>query len=240
MAEIDWGQIINAGAQIAGAYAQSRAAGRQAEAVTNQAQDRTAQSGYATDKSLDLEALVRAQQAELDRMKGVMSEYDTRLSAPQARANNSVRGDILANVQDVGVSGPPGVNVTNFSGGLRPSLLSGNSRALGAQMSKEALLSELANDEPTPYSSMKPFDVSSILNRAAPEQTELPQESGMDRVMQQISLWGGLAGAGLNAMGQPNQPSAQTLAGQLATNPYRGLPPGVGVAPSNPVWTPQG
>lgn len=217
--EIDWGQVINAGAQIAGAYAQSKAAGRAAEAAANQRQDAGAQNAYATDKSLDLEALVRAQQAELDRMKGVMSEYDTRLAAPQRRAANSVRGDILANVQDVGVSGPPGVNVTSFSGGLRPSLLSGNSRALGAQMSKEALLSELANDEPTPFSSMQPFDVSSIINRTSPEQTALPQANPMDRVMEQIGLWGGLASGVMNSQRPTQSPWTETRGAMVTPSP---------------------
>lgn len=235
--QVDWGQLINAGAQIGAAYAQSRAQGRQAEAITNQRQDAGAQGAYATDKSLDLEALVRAQQAELDRAKGIMSEYEQRLSAPQSRAANSVRGDILANVQDVGFDAPAGVNVTSFSGGLRPSLLSGNSRALGQQMSKEALLDALSGGGPQPFSALKPMDVSSITDRTAPEQTGLPQASAMDRVMENIGLWGGLASAGMNAYGA-QQPSAQTLAGQLATNNYRGLPAGVGVAPPNPVWQP--
>lgn len=212
--DVDWGQVINAGAQIAGAYAQSKAQGRAAEAAINQRQDAGAQNAYATDKSLDLEALVRAYQAELDRATGTLKEYETRLAAPQQRAGNSVRGDILANVQDVGVSGPPGVNVTSFSGGLRPSLLSGNSRALGAQMSKEALLSELANDEPTPFSSMSPVDLSSITGRSAPAQTGLPQASGMDKVMEQIGLYGGLASAGLNAM------NGRTTAGQIAAQGF--------------------
>ena len=212
--DVDWGQVINAGAQIAGAYAQSKAQGRAAEAAINQRQDAGALSAHATDKSLDLEALVRAYQAELDRATGTLKEYETRLAAPQQRAGNSVRGDILANVQDVGVSGPPGVNVTSFSGGLRPSLLSGNSRALGAQMSKEALLSELANDEPTPFSSMSPVDLSSITGRSAPAQTGLPQASAMDKVMEQIGLYGGLASAGLNAM------NGRTTAGQIAAQGF--------------------
>ena len=219
--DIDWGQIINAGSQIAGAYAQSKAQGRAAEAQLNQRQDQGAQNAYATDKSLDLEALVRAYQAELDRATGTLKEYETKLAAPQSRASNSVRGDILANVQDVGVSGPPGVNVTSFSGGLRPSLLSGNSRALGAQMSKEALLSELANDEPTPFSSMSPVDLSSITGRTAPAQTALPQPSGMDKVMEQIGLWGGLASAGLNSQQRPN--SGQWIEGH-GSNVYLSAP----------------
>jgi hypothetical protein len=193
MADIDWGEIISAGAQIAGAYAQSRAQGRAAESTINQRQDAQAQNAYATDKSLDLAALIQGYQAELDKAKGQLSEYETRLSAPQSRAANRVRGDILANAQDVGVNAPAGVNVTSFTGGLRPSLLSGNSRALGAQMSKEALLDAL-NGSPTPFSDMAPVDLSGITGRTAPAQTALPQPSGMDKVMEQIGLWGGLAG----------------------------------------------
>lgn len=201
---IDWSSVINAGAQIAGAYAQSKAAGRAAEAAANQRQDQGAQNAYATDKSLDLEALIRGYQAELDKAKGQLSEYETKLSAPQSRAANSVRGDILANVQDVGVSAPDGVNVTSFSGGLRPSLLSGNSRALGQQMSKEALLDALSG-APTPFSDLAPVDLSSVTSRRAPAQTALPQASTMDRVMEQIGLWGGLASGVMNGQQRPNQ-----------------------------------
>jgi hypothetical protein len=199
---VDWGSIISAGAQIGAAYAQSRAQGRQAEAVANQAQDRTAQSAYATDKSLDLEALIRGYQAELDKAKGQLSEYETRLSAPQSRASNAVRGDILANVQDATVSAPEGVNVTTFGGGLRPSLLSGNSRALGAQMSKEALLDALSGS-PMPFSDMAPVDLSSITGRSAPEQTALPQPNTMDRVMEAIGTYGGMASALANSQRPP-------------------------------------
>lgn len=218
--EVDWGSLISAGAQIANSYAQSRANGRAAESTINQRQDTGAQNAYATDKSLDMEALIRGYQAELDRAKGQLDEYETRLEAPQARAANSVRGDILANVQDVGVDGPPGVNVTSFSGGLRPSMLSGNSRALGQQMSKEALMSAL-DGTPAPYANLQPIDLSSITSRTSPAQTELPQESGMDRVMQQIGLWGGLAG-GLANTQRPNN-NGQWLEGH-GSNVYLSAP----------------
>lgn len=117
---IPWGAIISAGAQLASSYAASKAQGRAAEAALNQRQDQGAQQAYATDKSLDLEALVRAYAAEQDRAAGILKEHEAKLAAPQQRASNAVRGDILANVQDVGVSAPPGVNVTSFSGGVAP------------------------------------------------------------------------------------------------------------------------
>jgi hypothetical protein len=199
---IDWGQVISAAAQVGGAVAQSKAQGRAAEASINQRQDQGAQNAYATDKSLDLEALIRGYQAELDKAKGQLSEYETKLSAPQSRASNAVRGDILANVQDVGVSAPDGVNVTSFSGGLRPSLLSGNSRALGQQMSKEALLDALSGT-PTPFSDMAPVDLSPITRRTAPSQTALPQPSGMDKVLEAIGTYGSIAGGLMNSQ-RPN------------------------------------
>jgi hypothetical protein len=208
---VDWGQLINAGAQIGAAYAQSKAQGRAAEAVANQRQDQGAQNAYATDKSLDLEALIRGYQAELDKAKGQLSEYETKLAAPGQRAANSVRGDILANVQDVGFDAPAGVNVTSFSGGLRPSLLSGNSRALGGQMSKEALMDALSGS-PTPFSNMAPVDLSSITGRTAPEQTALPQASAMDRVMEAIGTYGGMTSALMNSQ-RPNNTGSQWLEG---------------------------
>lgn len=238
--QVDWGAVISAGAQIGGQIAASRAQGRAAEAAVNQRQDAGAQNAYATDKNLDLEALVRAYAAEQDRASGILKEYEAKLAAPQARASNAVRGSILKNVQDVGVSAPAGVNVTSFSGGLRPSILDENTRALGDQMSKEALMDALDGKDPTPFSDMAPVDLSSITGRTSPTPTALPQASGMDKVLENIALYGGLASAGLNAMGQPQrqQQAAQTIAGQLATNNFRGVPAGVGVAPPNPVWTP--
>lgn len=235
-----WVGLIQTGAQLAGSIAASKAQGRAAESAINQRQDQGAQNAYTTDKSLDMEALVRAYQAQLDRASGQLKEYEAKLAAPQQRASNSVRGDILANVQDVGFDAPAGVNVTSFSGGLRPSLLSENSRALGGQMSKEALMDALDGKDPTPFSDMAPVDLSSITGRTSPTQTALPQASGMDKVLEAIGMYGGLASAGLNAMGQPQrqQQAAQTIAGQLATNNFRGVPAGVGVAPPNPVWTP--
>lgn len=93
-------------------------------------------------------------------------------------------------------------------------------------MSKEALLSALNNDTPTPFSSMKPVDLSSITGRTAPAQTPMPQASNLDKVMEQIGLWGGIASGIGGAMQQ--QP---TTAGQLAA---RGFDPRVQVGTNVP------
>lgn len=213
---IPWGSIINAGAQVAGSYAANKAAGKVQQAGVTQAQDRNALAGYQTDKSLDMNALVQQYQAQLDKAKGELEQYKTALEAPGQRASNSVRGDLLANLQDVSVGGAPkGVNVVNFGGGLRPSLLSGNSRELGQQMSREALLSEMKGT-PTPYSDVKPFDASAITSRTAPDLTALPQNSTLDSIMNNIALYGSMAGAVGTALKKAPKP---TVASQLTTVP---------------------
>lgn len=240
MADIPWGEIIQAGGQIGAAYAANRAAGRQAEAPINQRQDVNALAGYQTDASKDLSAMNAETQAKLDRALGMLKEYESALSAPGARASNSVRGDILAGIQDATVSAPAGVNVTSFGGGLRPSLLSGNSRELGRQMSREALLSQMEGT-PTPYTDLELPDFASIRNRTAPELTALPQPSGMDRVMEGIGTYGSMAAAIQQALQQRNQ--QPTAASTLAMTPpgsraTPGLPPGIGTTVPNPTWPP--
>jgi hypothetical protein len=223
---INWSQIAQTAATVAPAVANiaaARAKGRADEAKISGDFDRGTVDRYATDKQLDLDAVIRGYQAELDRAKGQLSEYETRLAAPQARASNSVRGDILANVQDVGIDAPRGVNVTTFSGGLRPSLLSPESRQLGGVMSKEALLSALSDDAPRPFSNMQPFDASAITSRRAPAQTPLQQPGALDKIMENIALYGGLAGVGYNAFTTPRPNPIQGRA--LPTNTAAGLAP---------------
>ena len=71
-----------------------------------------------------------------------------RAGMPGARANDAVQGDVMAGVQNVGTVGSG--RDLRFTGGLSPSLLSGNTRQLGGQMSRQALMSAMgrggAND----------------------------------------------------------------------------------------------
>jgi hypothetical protein len=69
------------------------------------------------------------------------------LRAPGMNARNSVQGDILANVQPATVNGPiTGThgNIPQITGGLSPSLLSQNTRRLGSEMSRKALLAQMS------------------------------------------------------------------------------------------------
>lgn len=215
---MDWGAIIQAAAaaaQVAGQASAKRAEGRAATAQLNQANDRTAQQGYQTDKSLDLQALNSAYQAALSRGQGVLSEQAANLAAPGKRAANSVRGDLLAGLQDVSINRPTGVPTISVSGGLRPSLLSGNSRALGAAMSRQALLDQMA-PAATPFSDLKPLDVSGITGRTAPGPTPLPQSGALDSILSNIGMYGSLAGAIAPAF-QQRQPPFMEYRGMTGT-----------------------
>ncbi len=73
------------------------------------------------------------------------------LDAPSTRAHQSVQGDIMANAQDVNISGLPSyVKMGQISGGLRPSLMSGNTRQLGGEMSRKALMDQMKGDSFAP------------------------------------------------------------------------------------------
>lgn len=190
---MDWGAIISAASAVAANAAAARAKAQQAEAAANHANDQVAQAGYATDKTTNLQALSAAQNAANARAGGILNEQELALSAPRSRAQNSVRGSVLANAQDASISGlPKGVTVPTISGGLRPSMFSGDTRALGQQMTRDALLSQMA-PQATPYSDLKPLDVSSITNMTAPGPTPLPQASTLDGILSAIGTYGGLA-----------------------------------------------
>lgn len=170
---MDWGAIVQAASAAATVIAQQQAAKSAAKANQAAAQSRNDtinQQGY---------------QGDLGRARGILDEQAAALAAPGRRAANAVRGDALANLQDATISGlPPGVTVPTISGGLRPSMFSGSTRALGQQMARDALLSQMAGSA-TPFSGMK----------AAPGATPLPQTSALDNILNNIGMYGSLAGA---------------------------------------------
>lgn len=163
--------FIGAGASALGALGQGRAQGRQAEANANQNQDQ-----------------LRLQAARLN------------LEAPGQRASNSVRGDILANVQPVSINGPithTHGQMPQITGGLSPALLSQNTRQLGGEMSRDALLSQMQG-APTPDVGGPGIGKGIRQAQATPQQTglfqptPLPQKSGLDTFLNGAGIGGDL------------------------------------------------
>jgi hypothetical protein len=132
-----------------GAISAGRAAGRVDEANLNRGINRDAVENYTA---------------------RLVGERD-KLAAVGTRANNSVRGDIMANAQDAHISMPSTIPKTTISGGLRPSMFSANTRQLGADMSAGALADSRA---PSPLLAPPPLaepsqagKLDSILNTAS-------------------------------------------------------------------------
>ena len=161
---------------IAGGASAGRAAGREREAGINQNQDLLRQRAAQM-----LEEALQGR-AGLD-----LKQRQFGLDAPGQRAGNAVRGDVLANAQDASIGGPithTRGQVPQISGGLRPSLISGNTRQLGSEMSRGALMSQMAGDkfEPLPPPSF-------------PEVTPQPQAGKFDTFLNILGGVGQFTGA---------------------------------------------
>lgn len=108
------------------------------------------------------------------------------LSAPDALAKQSVKGDVLANGQDASVSGLPSyIHVGQVSGGLRPSMLSDSTRALGGQMSRNAL----ADSTSGKYTTQAPLP-------SVPGATPMPDPSALQGLLSKTGIASGLASTG--------------------------------------------
>lgn len=114
------------------------------------------------------------------------------LDAPGKRASNSVRGDILANAQDAVGSGiSPNIPVPTITGGLRPSMFSANTRALGGEMSSQALASQKAGDNFAPLPTLPDYKP----GPTSPSLTDVPQAGKLDSILNVASSIGGLMGS---------------------------------------------
>lgn len=115
----------------------------------------------------------------------LMNQNQFALGAPRAEMSNAAHGDLLANMQDVGIQGPitrTHGQVPQITGGLRPSLLSANTRQLGQNVSRDMLLRNM--------NGMDNLNLSGNV----PSITPPPQANGFDTALNGIGLAGGLSG----------------------------------------------
>ena len=233
---MDWATImplVTAGVSTAGQIAAARQQGRQAQAQAQVPVDRMNQDAATSTLGIQQRGLDAQDAARLARALGMLQEQRASLEAPGMNASNAVRGDILANAQDAEFSGPSRVPKFEFSGGLRPSMFSGNTRQLGSAMSRDALMSQLKGSA-TPFSDLPEADYSQILNaKPVPGATPLPEGSRMDSVLQAIGQYGGLAAGVYNGMNPPSTP-APTMPTAPSQTPLAQMPWGNVGAPQAP------
>lgn len=122
-----WDLLGNLGS-VFGGYGAASQQGRETQASMQQNQDRLAQQRYGN----------QLQAAQLN------------LTAPQVRAAQSVKGDILANAQPFQWTGQTrmvgNIPVPQSTGGLSPALFSDNTRSLGRLLSAGAVGQQGVND----------------------------------------------------------------------------------------------
>lgn len=94
--------------------------------------------------------------------------YNSELAAPGKIAGNAVRGDILSNARDVSIAAPSDIPVPQISGGLRPSMFSPTTRALGNSITANAAATPMPVATPPTLQPMETAGTgTNILNSAA-------------------------------------------------------------------------
>lgn len=188
-ASIPVGQAI---AQVAGGLSQGSANQRGAE--NNQAAERNRLLAqlYGTKQNATLNALDAGSREARDQRSQALDERKYALSAPSVRAGQSVRGSIMANAQPVTISGiPSDIHVPTISGGLSPALFNANTRALGDEMTRKALVDQLKGDD---FAPMEKTDFKSGI--LADPKMEAYQKAGLlEKILGGIGMVGSVAGA---------------------------------------------
>ena len=167
---VDWGQIAQVGMNMASQYANSRS---QARAGAAQAQQTQNAQGVAQNTSQNN---VLLQMAQIELLRKQMEEANR-----GGRAQQTVRGDLMANVQDASFARPSWVPTMALSGGVRPSALGPNSREAGRELSTQALSALKSGDAFMPINPMGPIDLDA----------NMPQESAFDKLMGGVGAVGG-------------------------------------------------
>jgi hypothetical protein len=114
-------------------------------------------------------AAYRQNLANEARFRSMLASRELALRAPEMRANASIRGDRLANAQPIHIQRPSNIPDLQVTGGFSPANWSENTRALGRQMSANALAGS-GTDELTPPElerSPQPSRLDSYLNTAS-------------------------------------------------------------------------
>ncbi len=178
-------------------------------AAKGSADQRTQENNQITDRNRLLAQLYGTQQgATTNALQGQSGEQiahagldmDRRkfaLAAPSVRAGQSVRGSIMQNAQPVTLSGLPdriASRIPTISGGLSPALFNQNTRDLGGEMTRKALIDQLKGDE------FAPLEKTNFSGGVLPTpQLEAFQKAGL---LEKILGGLGLAGSVVGGLGE--------------------------------------
>lgn len=144
---------------------------------------------YNTQQNATTDALRAGSAEKLAQGNQDLDQRKFALGAPSVRAGQSVRGSIMQNAQPFTVSGLPDKiqqSIPQISGGLSPALFNADTRDLGGELTRKALIDQLKGDT---FDPMTATDFSGgVLSPPALEDYAAP--GGVEK---------GLGGAGLLA-----------------------------------------
>jgi hypothetical protein len=170
--------------------------------------------GRAEGRKADIDATALANRQEMDRtaleerlaQNLYANEYEqfaANTQLPNLRASQAVRGDLIANMEDVHADHPR-ANVVHFSGGLRPSALGPNAREAGRKLS-EIGLSNMGNEK-----------MPTIPKTQMGKMLEMPQAGAVDKILGVAGPAASLAGLLAKRVG-----SGSTSSSSVPTIPSR-------------------
>lgn len=192
---------ITAGASLLGKLfggaAQQSANQRGAENDQSAERNRLLAQLYGQKQNATMNALQGQSREQLEHADTDMDRRKFALSAPSVRAGQSVQGSILANAQPFKLSGLPdrvASRIPEMSGGLTPAMFSPETRQLGSEMTRKALIDQLKGDSFDPL--QKTDFAGGVL---ADPKMEAYQKSGL---LEKILGGLGLAGSVIGGIGE--------------------------------------
>lgn len=196
--------LITAGAGLLGKLFGGAAKGSadQRMAENNQTSQRNALLAqlYGMQQNATGNALANQSREASDQRGQALEERKYALSAPSVRAGQSVRGSIMQNAQPVTLSGLPdriASRIPQISGGLSPALFNADTRALGGELTRQALLNQLKGDD------FAPMERTDFSKGVLPQpKLEDYQKSGLlEKILGSLALGGSIVGGVGEAFG---------------------------------------
>lgn len=169
-------------------------------------------SQNATGRSLEAGSQERLAQGNQD-----LDQRRFALSAPSARASQSVRGSLMQNLQPASFSGLPdrvSSRIPTLQGGLNPSALNADTRALGGELSRKALLDQMAGDN---FAPMQQTDFSKGV-LPMPELEALKKSGLLEKILGSL----GMAGNVIGGVGSLFGGGSRTSGNGLPVDPWGG------------------
>jgi hypothetical protein len=187
--------MLAAGAigKVAGGAAKGSADQRHTENSEVAERNRLLAQLYGTRQNATSNALANTSREQSDHAGIDLDRRRFALTAPSARASQSVRGSLMQNLQPFSVSGlPPEIQsrIPQMSGGLTPAAFNADTRALGGELTRKALIDQLRGDEFDPLE--KTDFQGGVLD--APTMEAYQRAGLLEKIMGGVGVVGSLAG----------------------------------------------